>query len=401
MSSFSFVQEVYAASGGNQVNSQQLSITNTAGDFMWCVARYISFVAPPAEATITDSNNNTWHEVGSLIDQTSSGGGCTVLWYAMNVAGGANTITLNKPVLGTNYSYYMRMSVVEYSGIVTTNALDAFAIGGTVSTGTGTAVSSATITPGATANGALIVAFDIGFNTASGSTTTTPGAGFTSRGHNGQFDTQDVFEATASANVAVTFTSTFSSSNQWVAGIATFLVTTYSIGGNAGVAGATVSYSGTASGSVTADGSGNYSIVGLGAGSYTITPSKTDYTFSPTSSNQTITSSNITGVNFVATFHQVATTTFSPPGGTYHATQTVSFVNANSALPGFAMYYTTDGSTPTTGSTLYTGPITVSVSGTVVKVLAVATGYANSAVASATYTITPAASLISDFRFRF
>lgn len=79
------------------------------------------------------------------------------------------------------------------------------------------------------------------------------------------------------------------------------ITTTWSISGNAGVAGATVSYSGTAMGSVTADGSGNYSITGLSNGSYTITPSLAGYTFSPTSSNQTVSSANITGVNFTAT----------------------------------------------------------------------------------------------------
>jgi hypothetical protein len=78
--------------------------------------------------------------------------------------------------------------------------------------------------------------------------------------------------------------------------------TTFSISGNAGIAGATVSYSGTSSGSVIADGSGNYSIPGLANGSYTITPSLANYTFSPTSQNETVSGSNITGVNFTATF---------------------------------------------------------------------------------------------------
>jgi hypothetical protein len=73
---------------------------------------------------------------------------------------------------------------------------------------------------------------------------------------------------------------------------------TYSISGNAGIANATVSYSGTASGSVVADGSGNYSIPGLLNGSYTITPSRPGYTFTPTSQNETINGANITGVNF-------------------------------------------------------------------------------------------------------
>jgi hypothetical protein len=74
----------------------------------------------------------------------------------------------------------------------------------------------------------------------------------------------------------------------------------YSISGSAGVAGATVTYTGTASGSVTADGSGNYSIPGLANGPYTITLSLAGYTFSPASSLQTVSGSNITGVNFTA-----------------------------------------------------------------------------------------------------
>jgi hypothetical protein len=74
----------------------------------------------------------------------------------------------------------------------------------------------------------------------------------------------------------------------------------YSVSGNAGVAGATVSYTGTSSGSVTADGSGNYSIPGLSNGSYTITPSLLGYTFAPSNSSQTVSSANITGVNFTA-----------------------------------------------------------------------------------------------------
>jgi hypothetical protein len=78
-------------------------------------------------------------------------------------------------------------------------------------------------------------------------------------------------------------------------------VSTYSISGNCGAAAATVSYSGTASGSVTADGSGNYTISGLAAGSYTLTPSLSGYTFSPASQNETVSSANITGVNFTAT----------------------------------------------------------------------------------------------------
>jgi hypothetical protein len=81
----------------------------------------------------------------------------------------------------------------------------------------------------------------------------------------------------------------------------------YNILGSAGVAGATVSYSGVASGSVIADGSGNYTIPNLANGSYTITPSKTGYTFSPTSASETVSGADITGVNFAASSGPVGT----------------------------------------------------------------------------------------------
>ena len=78
-----------------------------------------------------------------------------------------------------------------------------------------------------------------------------------------------------------------------------------------------------------------------------------------------------------------ATPTFSPSAGTYTAVQTVSISDTTS---GASVYYTTDGSTPTTASTKYTGTITVGVTETL-KAIAAATGYSNSAVGSAAYTI--------------
>ena len=160
------------------------------------------------------------------------------------------------------------------------------------------------------------------------------------------------------------------------------------ISGNAGVAGATVSYSGTALGSVTADGSGNYVIINLANGSYTITPSKTGYTFSPTSASETVNGANITGVDFGATQTLVATPTFSPAAGAYGPTQNVTISDTDYTLTGFQIYYTTNGDTPDNTKTAYTYGTTVAIaSSCTLKAIAYATGYANSAVGSAAYTI--------------
>jgi hypothetical protein len=168
---------------------------------------------------------------------------------------------------------------------------------------------------------------------------------------------------------------------------------TYTISGNVGLTGSlatstSVGWTGnnSTSGSVTPASDGSYSITGLlSTVTYTITPVKGTYSFTPAYHEETISAADVTGDNFSATYLQVATTTFSPVAGTYTSAQTVTFNNTNSSLSGFHMYWNTTGS-PTTGSTLYTGPITVSATETV-YVLAVATGYANSAVGSAAYTI--------------
>jgi hypothetical protein len=77
-----------------------------------------------------------------------------------------------------------------------------------------------------------------------------------------------------------------------------------------------------------------------------------------------------------------ATPSFWPVAGTYSPTQiTLSDSTANSII-----YYTTDGSTPTAASTLYTGPFAIS-STVTIEAIATASGFSSSAVASATYTV--------------
>jgi hypothetical protein len=189
----------------------------------------------------------------------------------------------------------------------------------------------------------------------------------------------------ASSSINVTFSSVPSNAD-WIWAIAAFKLTptVFNISGNAGVAGATVSWSGLASGSTVADGSGNYTIPNLANGSYTITPSLATYTFSPTSSSQTVAGANITGVNFIATQQVTAVPTFSPVAGAYSSPQSVTILDST---PGSSIFYTIDGSIPTTGSTPFTAPIVVG-STEMIRAIASAPGFVNSGIASATYVIT-------------
>jgi len=91
-----------------------------------------------------------------------------------------------------------------------------------------------------------------------------------------------------------------------------------------------------------------------------------------------------------------ATPTFSPTAGTYPAP---SGITISDTSPGVTIYYTTDGSTPTTASTVYTTQIPLSTASTL-KAMAAGNGLSASGVASATYvfqaakpTISPAAGI--------
>jgi hypothetical protein len=151
--------------------------------------------------------------------------------------------------------------------------------------------------------------------------------------------------------------------------------------GNAGIAGATITYTGISSGSVPADANGNYTLPGLANGSYTVTPSLAGYSFAPTSLSPTVSGQYVAGVSFVATNTPLATPTFAISDGATNIIQQVTItVDVNAT----ATYYTTDGSTPTPSSTLYSGAFSIT-TGETIQALSTGSPYANSAIGSVTY----------------
>jgi hypothetical protein len=82
-------------------------------------------------------------------------------------------------------------------------------------------------------------------------------------------------------------------------------------------------------------------------------------------------------------FDTVAAPTFGPAGGSYDSTQSVSLGTTTGRA---TIYYTQDGSLPSSTSTKYVGPITVGATQTV-KAVAISTGLGTSQVSTATFTI--------------
>ena len=87
----------------------------------------------------------------------------------------------------------------------------------------------------------------------------------------------------------------------------------------------------------------------------------------------------------ISTVALAATPSFNPPAGAVVSGSTVAI---STATPNATIYYTTDGTDPGTSSTRYSAPIEITAAVTI-KAIAMASGFANSAVASAAYTLMP------------
>ena len=106
------------------------------------------------------------------------------------------------------------------------------------------------------------------------------------------------------ANQAVTVNANVTGVN-----FSSIVTPTFSISGTvsgAGGSAAVLTLSGAGSATTVANASGVYTLTGVPAGSYTVTPAKSGYLFTPTSTNVTVSAASISGINFTST---AATTT--------------------------------------------------------------------------------------------
>jgi hypothetical protein len=182
------------------------SSNNAAGN--WIAVAIRSGNTTSEVFTITDTNGNTYKQAYQFA--TTPSPSVFALYYAENIKGGGNTVSVSDTVSGP-----LRFAILEYSGVATSNSLDATpAIAG----GTGTTANSGTLTTGA--NGDLLLGMVVTPNGDS----ITAGSGYTVEEAvpappGSKLIVEDQIQPSAGSASA---TASISPSDNWGAGLAAF-----------------------------------------------------------------------------------------------------------------------------------------------------------------------------------
>jgi IPT/TIG domain/Abnormal spindle-like microcephaly-assoc'd, ASPM-SPD-2-Hydin len=153
------VQHTSKDAGTISSSSLVFSANNTAGNFIAVVIR----AGKSGQVfSVSDSRGNVYKQAihfNMTVDAETLS-----IFYAENIAGGANTITVSNTILGT-----MRFAILEYSGVATSNSLDVTV----AAEGTGVSPSTGSVTT--TSSGDLLLGEIVTGNPA----TFTAGTGYT------------------------------------------------------------------------------------------------------------------------------------------------------------------------------------------------------------------------------
>ncbi len=200
------VQHKSLDAGTTTSASLAFTSSNTAGNWIAVCVRAGSTTAEVF--TITDSNGNTYQQAYQFSLSPSSV--VFAIYYAENIKGGANTVMISDTVSGP-----LRFAILEYSGVATSNSLDAVPV---TASGSSATPNSGSFTTGA--NGDLLLATIVTPNPA----TFTAGSGYTILDFvpaepNTKLITEHQIQpaaGTASASASLT------ASDNWGAGLAAF-----------------------------------------------------------------------------------------------------------------------------------------------------------------------------------
>jgi hypothetical protein len=199
----------HAGKDAGVVTSSSLSFksNNTAGNWIGVCIR----AGHSGQVfTVRDSAGNTYHQAIQFNVTVDAPGGDTLgIFYAENIAGGANTITVSDTISGT-----LRFSILEYSGVAIAGSLDAAVAG----QGHGSAPNSGNAAT--SASGDLLLGANLTANPAS----FTAGSGYKIEENvpaepNTKLIAEDQIQA---APGSVSATAVLAAVDDWAAGLAAF-----------------------------------------------------------------------------------------------------------------------------------------------------------------------------------
>src|SRR2546429_531884 len=157
------VQHTSKDAGTTTSSSLAFNLNNTTGNW---IAVVIRAGRSGQVFTVTDSRRNTYHQAVQFNVTVDGPNGDTLgIFYAENIAGGANTITVSDTISGT-----LRFAILEYSGVALANSMD-----GTAATAQGISASPNSGNLTTTASGDLLLGAILTGNP----TSFTAGSGYT------------------------------------------------------------------------------------------------------------------------------------------------------------------------------------------------------------------------------
>jgi glucose/arabinose dehydrogenase len=203
--SIALVQHTAKDAGTVTSSSLAFAASNTAGN--WIAVAIRAWKAGPT-LTVTDTRGNTYR-MAMRFNETVDGMTLAV-FYAENVAGGSNTVTVS----GIQSSGTLRFAILEYSGVATAASLDVTAF----AQGTSTAPTTSTVTT--TASGSLV----LGLLSTANARTFTAGGGYVIQDRvpvapNTKFVVEDRIQTTAGP---VSANGTLNTSDIWGTALAAF-----------------------------------------------------------------------------------------------------------------------------------------------------------------------------------
>lgn len=341
----SFVQDIGSAQGTSTGTSVTLTTAAlTVGNVVLVTVRWNNTTAKPV--SLSDGANN-WIPVPNTVVQNGSlgTGFSEEIWYAFIGTGGVRSLVATV-TSGGGSNYFIDVKGAEFSGVESVYAVDQYA---------GQTGNTTPATPSITTTNADDVLYAAFF--VNGVTLATP-SGWTALASNVATFYYDFWKIVSSTgSYACTTTAGTTQFDGSIVALKAAPATAPAIVGNAGIAGATVSWTGPASGSTTSASDGSFTIPNLSSGTYTITPTLTGYTFTPTSSSKAIAGSSVGPVNFQPNFNrwvnqgiaipQVSSDAPEQPTVIYEATAHILTPNIDGKI--FKMWFTTGPASAPTG----------------------------------------------------